>query len=166
MYYEINWSSSNSQVSQVALVVKNPPANAGDIRDGVWSLGWEDPLEEGMATYSSILAWRMPWTEEPGGLESIGLQRVRHDWSNLACTYVNHCFFIVSKSHSSRMLIASAWVLMRECFHSNDLSLLFTLIFHSPCCMLSGTCGPFGVWSLSSPWRPSGFLASFNVTFW
>ena len=42
-------------------------------------LGWEDPLEEGMATYSSILAWRIPWTEEPGGLQSIRLQRVRHN---------------------------------------------------------------------------------------
>ena len=45
----------------------------------VRSLGEEDPLEEGMATHSSILAWRIPWTEEPGGLQSIGLQRVRHD---------------------------------------------------------------------------------------
>ena len=42
-------------------------------------LGWEDPLEEGMATHSSILAWRIPWTEEPGGLQSIGLQRVGRD---------------------------------------------------------------------------------------
>ena len=41
------------------------------------SLGWEDPLEEGMATHSSILAWRIPWTEEPGGLRSMGSQRVR-----------------------------------------------------------------------------------------
>ena len=41
----------------------------------VQSLGWEDPLEEGMATYSSILAWRIPWTEEPDGLESMGFQR-------------------------------------------------------------------------------------------
>ena len=46
----------------------------------VQSLGREDPLEEGMATHSSILAWRSPWTEEPGGLQSIGLQRVRRDW--------------------------------------------------------------------------------------
>ena len=45
----------------------------------VRSLGWEDPLEKGMATHSSTLAWRIPWTEEPGGLESMGLQRVRHD---------------------------------------------------------------------------------------
>ena len=49
----------------------------------VWirSLGWEDPLEEGMATHSSILAWKIPWTEEPGGLQSTGLQRVGHDWT-------------------------------------------------------------------------------------
>ena len=51
------------------------------------SLGWEDPLEEGMATHSSILVWRIPWTEEPGGLQSIWLQRVRHDWSNLVYTF-------------------------------------------------------------------------------
>ena len=42
-------------------------------------LGWEDPLEKGMATHSSILAWRIPWTEEPGGLQSMGSQRVGHD---------------------------------------------------------------------------------------
>ena len=45
----------------------------------VQSLGQEDPLEEEMATHSSILAWRIPWTEEPGGLQSMGLQRVTHD---------------------------------------------------------------------------------------
>ena len=43
------------------------------------SLGQEDPLEEGMAAHSSVLAWRIPWTEEPSGLESMGLQRVKHD---------------------------------------------------------------------------------------
>jgi len=46
----------------------------------VWSLGWEDPLEKGMATHSSILAWRILWTEEPGRLEFMGLQRIRHSW--------------------------------------------------------------------------------------
>ena len=45
------------------------------------SLGQEDPLEEGMATHSSILAWRIPWSEEPGGLQSMGSQRIRHDWA-------------------------------------------------------------------------------------
>ena len=52
----------------------------------VQSLGWEDPLEKGMASHSSILAWRILWTEEPGRLQFMGLPRVRHDWSNLACT--------------------------------------------------------------------------------
>ena len=57
----------------------------------VWSLGWEDPLEEGMATHSSILAQRIPLTEEPGGLQCIGSQRVGHDWSNLAHTHALNC---------------------------------------------------------------------------
>ena len=60
-------------------MVKNPPVNARDIRDAIGSLDREDPLEEEMATHSSILVWRIPWTEEPGGLQSIALQRVRHD---------------------------------------------------------------------------------------
>ena len=57
-------------------LVKNLPA----VRETwVRSLGWEDPLEKGMATHSSILAWRIPWTEKPGGLQSMGSQRVGHD---------------------------------------------------------------------------------------
>ena len=60
-------------------MVKNPPANARDIRVVGLIPGLEDPLEEGMATYSNILAWRIPWTEEPGGLQSTGSQRVGHD---------------------------------------------------------------------------------------
>ena len=59
----------------MALVVKKPPASAGDIR----FLDQEDPLEEGMAIHSSILAWRSPWTKELGGLQSMGLQRVGHN---------------------------------------------------------------------------------------
>ena len=52
-------------------VIKNPFANAGDAGDAVQSLGQEDPLEEGMAAHSRILAWESPWTEEPGGLHRI-----------------------------------------------------------------------------------------------
>ena len=55
----------------------------------VRSLSLEDPLEEGMATHSGILAWRIPWTEEPGGLQSIGSQRVRYDFSDLARMHVS-----------------------------------------------------------------------------
>ena len=65
--------------SLVALVVKNPLASAGDIRDTGSIPGLGRSLEEGMATHSSILAWRISWTEEPGGLQSTGSQRVRHD---------------------------------------------------------------------------------------
>ena len=61
--------------SLVAQTVKNPP---GVQETQVQSLGLEDPLEKGMATHSSIFAWRIPWIEEPGRLQSIGLQRVGH----------------------------------------------------------------------------------------
>jgi len=60
----------------VAQIVKNLPSMQ---ETWVRSLGQEDPLEKGMATHSSILAWRIPWAEESGGLQSIGLQRVRHE---------------------------------------------------------------------------------------
>ena len=64
------------RASLMAHMVKNLPA-----KQGIWvgSLGWEDPLEKEMATHSSILAWGIPWTEEPGGLQSRGLQRVGHN---------------------------------------------------------------------------------------
>ena len=59
--------------------VKNLTAVQESQETSVLSLGWEDLLEDDMATHSSILAWRIPWTEEPGGLQSMGSQRVRHD---------------------------------------------------------------------------------------
>ena len=67
-------------------MVKNLPANAGDIREvdsrkkkeRIQSLGRKDALEEGMATHSSMFAWRIPWTEEPGGIQSTGSHRVEH----------------------------------------------------------------------------------------
>ena len=60
-------------------MLKNPPAMQELQETWVPSLGLEDPLEEGMATHSSILAWRISWTEEPGGLQSVESQRVRRD---------------------------------------------------------------------------------------
>ena len=70
--------------SLVSQLVNNPPSMW---ETWVQSLGWEDPLEEGMATHSSIPAWRIPWTEEPGGLQFVGQQRVRQDWGDLACVH-------------------------------------------------------------------------------
>ena len=72
----------------MAQMEKNLPAMQ---ETDVWSLGGEDALQKGMATHSSILAWRIPWTEGPGGLQSMGLQRVGHDWSDLAQMHPN-CF--------------------------------------------------------------------------
>ena len=68
--------SSIVHLSLVAQMVKNLLAMR---ETQVQSLGWEDPLEKGLATHSSILAWRIPWTEEPGGVQSIGSRRVGHD---------------------------------------------------------------------------------------
>ena len=65
-----------SWASLMAQMVKNLPEMQ---ETQVQSLGWEDTLEKGMAIHSSILAWRIPWTEEPGGLQSVGSQKVRHD---------------------------------------------------------------------------------------
>ena len=74
-------------------VVKNAPAMQETSETSLRSLDQEEPLEKEMATRSSILAWRIPWTEKPGGPQSIGLQRVRHDWaSNI------HCYLWASKT--------------------------------------------------------------------
>ena len=67
------------KASQVTLVVKNMPGNAGDIRDPGSIPGWGRSPGGGNGNPLSVLAWRIPWTEDPGGLQSIGLQRVGHD---------------------------------------------------------------------------------------
>ena len=79
--FQVLYSSYTSltQASQVALEVKDPPTNSGDTEMQVQSLGQEDPLEGGVATHPSILVWRIPWTEEPGGLQSTDQQRLGHD---------------------------------------------------------------------------------------
>ena len=75
--YNMVWiRMTTERASLVAQRLKRLPAMR---ETWVRSLGWEDPLEKEMATHSSILAWRIPWTEEPGGLQSTGSQRVRHD---------------------------------------------------------------------------------------
>ena len=74
----------------MAQTITNLPAMQGT---QVWSLGRQDPLEEGMTTHSSILGWEIPWTEEPGRLQSMESQRVGHDWSDLAAAVKRgkHC---------------------------------------------------------------------------
>ena len=79
-------SPPSSKASLVAQTVKNLPAMQETL---VWSLGWEDAMEKRMATHSSILAWRIPQTEEPAGLQSIWLQSVRADW--MTSTFLQSC---------------------------------------------------------------------------
>ena len=78
----IKYIESKSFLGGSAL--KNLPMIQKPQETGVWSLGQDDPLEEGMAICSNILAWRIPWTEETGGLLFLGLHRVGHDWSDWA----------------------------------------------------------------------------------
>ena len=90
--------STFTRASQVALV-KNLTAKAEEVRDAV-SIPQEDPLEKGMATHSGILAWRIPWTKELGGLQPIGSQRVGQFWSNLASKHTLPLYVMASKFHS------------------------------------------------------------------
>ena len=84
-------------------MVKNLPAMQ---ETGVWSLGGEDTLEKETTTHSSIVAWRIPWTGEPGGLQSMGSQRIRHNWVTWHPTPV----LLPGKSHGRRSLVGcSPW---------------------------------------------------------
>ena len=90
----------------------------------IQSLDWEDPLEEGMAIHSSILAWRIPWTEESGGLWSIGLQRVGHSRSNLACMHAIFNISPKSLQHTNCFFTFS-----HDSMKSNYYSFLFSSLF-------------------------------------
>ena len=79
--------------------VKNPPVMQEPQETWIRSPGQEDLLEEGMATHSSILIWRIPWTEEPGRLQSIGWQRVGHNWNDLE----------ISEKSESAYNLSEAW---------------------------------------------------------
>ena len=96
-------------LASVAQLVKNLTV----MREAcVWSLGWDDPLEKGKATHSSILAWRTPWTEESGRLQSMGSQRVGHNWATFTCLLQHLCFIsrlpLLCSAHSSLWLLVSS----------------------------------------------------------
>ena len=94
----------------------------------VRSLGWEDPLEKEMATHSSTLAWRTPWREEPGRLQSMGSQRVRHDWAT--SLHFTSAFFIVQLSHPY-MTTGKSIPLTRWTFVDKTMSLLLNMLSRS-----------------------------------
>ena len=94
----------------------------------VRSLGQEDPLEKWMANHSSILVWRIPWTEKPGGLQSMGLQRAGQDWSDWACVHVSDTRFHIQMMSYSVCLSDSLHSVWR-CLVASIL--LHTALFHS-----------------------------------
>ena len=81
----------------------------------VWSLGWEDPLEKEMATHSSTLAWKIPWTEEPGGLQSMGSQRVWHDLATERWCMVLLCALRTGLPFSGSFMVCFLWTHMVSC---------------------------------------------------
>ena len=97
-------------VSLVTQMIKNLPAMR---ETQVPFLGWEGLLEKGMATLSSILAWGTPWTEEPGGLQSVGWQRVRHDWA----TNVR-----VAHHKNKKLHLLRGWILTISLNFANNLN--------------------------------------------
>ena len=105
------------RASLVAQSVKSLPAM--QVTWG-WSLVWEDPLEKEMATHSRILAWRIPWTEEPGGLQSMGSQRVGHD-----CHYLhfqNYYAYLVKEAKQNR--IHDVWFYFCKILENTNVSIV------------------------------------------
>ena len=101
----------------------NGKASACSAGDRVRSLGWEDPLEKEMATHSSTLAWKIPWTEEPDGLQSMGLQSIGHDWT----TSLSFQSVLVTINKKSGMALKGRcwvfWKVFMNAAKSNNLEL-------------------------------------------
>ena len=118
----------------------------------VWSMGWEDPLEESMATHSSILAWRIPRTEEPGGLQFMGSQRVGYNWGDLHTTGIvkDHIYVCgCSVQFSCSVVSDSLWT--QELLHARPPCPSPTPGVHSKSCPSSRWCHP----TISSSVAPS-----------
>ena len=94
---------------------KEPSCQCRRHKMWVGSLGQEDPLQEGMAIPSIILAWRIPWTEEHGGLQPIGSQRVGHNWSNLACMQSDHYVFFHTENDFIVTVMWCVWWFLFFC---------------------------------------------------
>ena len=129
-------------------MVKNLPAIQ---ETQVLSLGWKDSLEKGMATHSSILAWGIPWTEEPGRLQSRGLQRVRHDWAtNINFNLVAHKGFLSfgffpskSFSWSNIQKVWLLFLLVPYFSFQSKIELYFPALFLPPTSFLSCSLSTF-----------------------
>ena len=131
---------------------KNPPAMK---EAWVWSLGWDNPLEKGKATHSSILAWRIPGTEELGGIWSRELQRVRHDWRLSTCLalglcgvnslvlYVFHCRYLAISILSllDQLWYLSICLLLSQLLLMPPRHISLTFVFYGLTVILGGSGG-------------------------
>ena len=137
--------------SLVAQMVKNLPAMR---ETWVQFLGWEDPLEEGTAAHSIILAWSSPWTEEAGWLQSMGSQRVRHDW---VTTYTQHIHYEMTISINLITICPHVSFYINNTMTKNTYSLCcksypqisFLIYYRVYACIL-----PLSIWPLNA--FPSG----------
>ena len=125
------WTQEYKYLLEILLSIQNLPAMQETQEMQFWSLDQEDPLEEKMATCSLILAWKTPWTEEPGKLQSTGSQRVRHDWvtsthspcpaySHRPCQYGSDTLIIVWAScywSARRHVLTCVWALFSGYMH-------------------------------------------------
>ena len=104
------WGFPDSSAGNLGLI-------SGDI--WVWSLGWAGSEEKGMAAHSSILAWRIPWTEESGRLQSMGSQRVEHNWAMSTFTFIT-CTKVSGKTEAYLILTGIMWAECCSYSHSVD----------------------------------------------
>ena len=118
----------------------------------VWSLGWEDPLEKGKATHSSTVAWRIPWTVEPGRLQSMGLQRVGHDWvTNASPFFSTRTHRLIKMSVSCCGFIGVLYIFWKSTVYQ---IMWFTSISSSSAgCLSTSLIVSFVHWSFSVRWN-------------
>ena len=134
---------------------KKSPARQEPQEMWVWSLGWEDPLEEDMATHSGIPAWRIPWTEEPGGLPSTGSERIGHDRNNLACIQPLALVHVLKAYYENE-----SYYPLKEKIHH-----ILTYYSKIKCVKSWTTQHAFSAWLLQLQWRkssPSSWYIFYN----
>ena len=143
--FSLSFARERSIEKKPVLMVKNLPAMQ---EIWVWSLGWEDALEEGMANHSNIVAWGNPWTKEPGRLQSTGLHRVRHDWSDLTCTHIHYicimymynnvyiCMIIYTHKYTYRSFVYRPYMYVYIYTHTHNFAIIY---FSLPFSLLNGS---------------------------
>ena len=118
--YVLHWSFPGGSAMRIAQrMAQSGSENPLAMQEmQVQTLDQEDPLEEEMATHSSILAWRIPWTEKPRGLQSTGLQRVGHNWSDLAqhISYIKFSYILQNICRIFSLLYRSVFILTRQLY--------------------------------------------------